>query len=75
MLYLIFSVKDVLSGRFFDLKLFENVDCAKRWFKDLVEKSPIGKDLQLYQIGTYNNELGTISSAFDYICNGVDNEK
>lgn len=72
--YLIYSVKDVVSGNFCDLQLFLNKPMARRWFDNLCKKSEIAKDLQLFEIGTFDLKTGTISCNVEFICGGVENE-
>ena len=42
-----------------------------RWFKNLCEKSEIASDLSLYYLGEYDLEGGAISSAPEFVMNGV----
>lgn len=74
MKFLVFSVKDVVSGQFSDLKLFNNKDVALRWYNGLLKESQIAKDLQLYQIGIFDVEKGDFVSKFEFVQGGVVNE-
>lgn len=48
-----------------------NEGLAVRWFKNLCEKSEIASDLALYYLGEYDLESGAISSAPEFVMNGV----
>ena len=48
-----------------------NEGLAVRWFKNLCEKSEIASDLSLYYLGEYDLESGAISSAPEFVMNGV----
>lgn len=72
--YLLFSVKDVVAGTFNEILLFSNKDLAIRYFDDLCQRSRISKDLQLFQLGTYDNVLGTIVSSVSFIKSGTEVE-
>lgn len=75
MVYLMFSIKDVLSGNFTEILLFNNKEMAVRYFNGLCAESKIKDDLQLFALGTYNTETGEIVSNVEFIKGGVDYEK
>lgn len=70
----IYSVKDVVSGQFTKLELFNNIDVAKRWYNGLLAESKIAKDLQLYKLGEYNVETGEIIASVEFVQGGAVNE-
>lgn len=59
MIYNIYSLRDRLTG-YKGPVLKANDEAAKREFKMLVEKDPMGQDYELYKIGTFNDETGEI---------------
>lgn len=71
MIYKIYSVKDAVAGQFSEPRIFMNEGLAVRWFKNLCEKSEIASDLSLYYLGEYDLEGGAISSAPEFVMNGV----
>lgn len=71
MIYKIYSVKDAVAGQFSEPRIFINEGLAVRWFKNLCEKSDISSDLSLYYLGEYDLESGSISSAPEFVMNGV----
>lgn len=71
MIYKIYSVKDAVAGQFSEPRIFLNEGLAVRWFKNLCEKSDIFSDLSLYYLGEYDLESGAISSASEFVMNGV----
>lgn len=71
MIYKIYSIKDAVAGQFSEPRIFMNEGLAVRWFKNLCEKSEIASDLALYYLGEYDLESGAISSASEFVMNGV----
>ena len=71
MIYKIYSVKDVVAGQFSEPRIFMNEGLAVRWFKNICEKSEIAQDFVLYYLGEYDIESGAISSAPEFVMNGV----
>ena len=71
----IYTIKDVCSGTFSDLRLFAKRALAVRWFRSVAPESPFCGDLQLYKVGHYNNESGFINADLEFIEAGVPNEK
>lgn len=61
-IYYLMAVKDSVTGIFSKPELFVNFEAGERWFKQLVSESKIGKDLQLYSLGSINIETGEIHS-------------
>lgn len=61
-IYFLYAVKDVVTGKFSKPDLFVNEASALRWFDQLVNESKIGKDLQLFMLGTMNIETGDIQT-------------
>ena len=70
MKYQLFSIKDVLSGAFNEILIFQNVELAKRYFQNLCAESKIKNDLQLFRLGEYDVETGITSTATDFIMSG-----
>lgn len=60
MSYLIYSVKDNLSGTFSEFLLFTNDLVAIRYFNNFCKKSDIKNDLDLYKLGSFDTSLGKI---------------
>lgn len=59
MIYGIYSVKDALIG-FNAPTIMVNEEVAKRNFQSMVKKSDIGNDLSLWDLGTFDEDTGTI---------------
>lgn len=72
MIYDIYSIKDVVAGKFYDLMLFENEELAIRFFKQFASESKFAKDLQLFKVGEFDVKLGEIDNMDPYfvICGG-----
>lgn len=61
MLYNLYAVRDKIVGAYNAPTLFVNEEAAKRSFKALLQKRPdIAEDLTLWNIGTFEDETGTI---------------
>lgn len=61
MLYNFYSVHDKVVGAYNAPTIFVNEEAAKRSFRALQEKRPdIAQDLTLWNIGTFEDETGTI---------------
>lgn len=69
----IYSVKDVVSGDFSSLSTLPNDQLARRNFNVLCNESKFSKDLQLFKLGSFDNETGVIDSNVEFICGGSDN--
>lgn len=74
MIYKLYSVKDVLTGDLSQIQLFVNNDIAKRWFYNLCQESKIAKDLQLFELGTFDIKTGVISPKFEFVASGSEVE-
>lgn len=73
--YKLFSIKDVLSGNFTDILIFNNEEMAVRYFNGLCAESKIKDDLQLFCLGEYNSQTGAIISDVKFIKGGADYEQ
>jgi hypothetical protein len=71
---LMFSVKDVVSGQFSRIELFNNNEVALRWYNGLLAESKIAKELQLYCLGTYNLETGDVLPQLEFVQGGTVSE-
>ena len=77
MILKIYAIKDTVVGAYMQPFYLHNNNEAKRAFANAVndEKSEANKtykDLQLWCLGTYNNETGLIESKIEYIMNGIE---
>lgn len=55
--YKLYSIKDVLSGNFTDILIFNNEEMAVRYFNGLCAESKIKDDLQLFCLGSITLKL------------------
>lgn len=55
----LYSIRDLCIG-FNTPTSMLNEMVAKRSFRQIVERDPNGKDLQLFKVGTFNDETGEI---------------
>lgn len=61
MLYNLYSVRDKIVNAYNAPTLFVNEEAAKRSFRALLQKRPdIAEDLSLWNLGTFEDETGTI---------------
>lgn len=74
MIFNVYSIKDVLSGKMAQLELFNNDQMAKRYFANICSESKIKNDLQLFRVGSFNLDTGEIKADFEFICGGADFE-
>lgn len=51
----LFVIYDRLSGIYGSPECQVNKDCAKRWFAQVLSKSPSCDDLDLYYVGTFDS--------------------
>lgn len=70
--YQLHAVKDNVTGRFSEPKLFINEADAKRWFVSLSKESPFAKDLALYKVGDFDIIQGKIEPCNSFMLNGGD---
>lgn len=70
--YLIYSIKDTITGNFSDIIPMVNEEAAKRYFNGLCQESKIKNDLQLFCLGSYDIETGEIESKVEFIIGGAD---
>lgn len=59
MLINLYCLRDRLTG-YKGPVIKPNDEAAKREFRMLVEKDPMGQDYELYKVGTFNDENGEI---------------
>lgn len=65
MKFLMFSIKDVVTGEFSSPRLAHNdADCVRQ-FRSLTSKLDNASDYQLYHIGIFDTELGVCSRLVD----------
>lgn len=69
----IYSIKDSVTGQFADIRPMVNRAQAIRWFDDFCGESKIGRDLQLYSLGSYDVQTGEITSSVEFVKGGADN--
>lgn len=72
----IYAVRDTVNGAFMNPFYLNNDEVAKRSFKMACEDEnsnyfKIRKDLQLFKLGTFNDESGEITHKLEFIQNGV----
>lgn len=70
--YEMITIKDNVTNRFSEPKLFINTADGQRWFKAMCNESPFGKDLSLYKVGDYNIVTGEIVPCSQFIMSGGD---
>lgn len=73
----IYAIKDTVVGSYMNPFYLHNNNEAKRAFKNAIkdersEANKTYKDLQLYCLGTYNNETGQIESNVEFVMNGTE---
>jgi len=71
----IYAVKDTVQGAFMQPFYLNNDDVAKRSFKLACEDEKgnyhaIAKDLQLFRLGSFNDESGEITPEQEFLMNG-----
>lgn len=71
----IYAVKDTVAGAYMNPFYLNNDEVAKRSFKQacMDENSQyhkIAKDLQLYRLGTFNDETGEIKAKVEFLASG-----
>lgn len=74
MKYIMFAVKDIVANTFSDIKLFINVEMAKRWFNNLLKESQIARDLQLFSLGVFDVDNGEVTPNLEFVQGGEVNE-
>ncbi|UPW36501.1 nonstructural protein [Peromfec virus RodF8_36] len=71
----IYAIKDTIVGSFMNPFYLQNDEQAKRSFKlatndEKSDYSKIKKDLQLFKIGTFDDESGIIENEITFLING-----
>lgn len=70
MSYVIYSIKDVVVGTFFEPKIYANDEVAKREFSSVCEQARFAEDLQFYKLGEFNIDTGVITSNVEFVTSG-----
>lgn len=74
----IFSIKDTVTGEFDDPFFMKNRAEAIRALKAGVnspQETKISKfagDLALYELGSFDTQIGEIEISIDFVCNAID---
>lgn len=75
----LYAIKDTVQGEFMNPFLMRNKEEAKRAFGIAVNSGNKGtsivdfyKDMQLFELGEYNNVTGDTTSKVEFVCTGLD---
>lgn len=76
MVFLVYILKDIVTGEFSAPILAYNLADIKRQFTQKIANSPHKADYQAFVTGSYDTSVGLISAypSLEYVCGGNDNE-
>ena len=75
----VYSIRDVKAGKYNGLICFPNDEMAKRAISSAVNYGSQGtllheypEDVQVFKVGSFDEDTGAINSLSEFICNAVD---